>query len=169
MKRFEHTEPVESCDASGTEYVGVHVKDNVFQTEAGIFLKTNIEQGKIDISINRVDTNNVNRNEPIDSLKDMLRFVMYGDNNKELNEERSVDKKTYWPKARYINSDGSISELITDHGFDNAKGAEKRIYEWKKEYGFDISEAWIEIHSKRTYGVMITKKEIIRRYPNERH
>lgn len=169
MKRFEHTEPVESCNASGTEYVGVHVKDNVFQTEAGIKLKTNIEQGKIDISINRVDTNNVNRNDLIDSLKDMLRFAMYGDNNKELSEERNISGKTYWPKARYINSDGSISELFTDRGFGNAIEAEKWIYEWKKEDGFDISEAWIEIHNKGTYGGVITKKEIIRRYPSEHH
>lgn len=169
MNRFKHTEPVESCDASGTEYVGVHVKDNVFQTEVGINIKTNIEQGKIDISINRVDLNNVSRNDLIDSLKSMLRFVLYGDNNKDLSEERNISSKTYWPKARYINSDGSISELFTDHGFDNAKGAEKRIYEWKKEFSFNISEAWIEIHSKGAYGDMITKKEIIRRYPSEHH
>lgn len=169
MKRFEHTEPVGNCDASGIGYAGTHIKDNAFQTEACIKVKTNIEQGKIDISINRVDTNNVSRNDLIDSLKDMLRFVMYGDNNKDLSEERNISGKTYWPKARYINSDGSISELFTDHGFDNTKGAEKRIYEWKKELNFDISEAWIEIHSKGAYGNMITKKEIIRRYPNEHH
>lgn len=170
MKRFEILEMAQSRIET-FDQTNSRIRDNQSGVEAELLFRSSDDCKNFEIYIDRIDSKDIDSDSVIGSMKDMVQFALFGDNN-ELKDAKDKDRTTYWPKARYINNGGTISELFTRHGFVNVKAAEEQIFEWKKEFGFDICEAWIDVcgekeykNEYKSYCSEQNRIEVIRRYP----